>query len=263
MRLANPILKDTVEKCDSRSGRIFDLCIQALIVLSLISFSMETLPNLSSETKNQLRIFEVFTVMVFTAEYLLRIFVANSKRHFVFSFYGLVDLLAILPFYIVSGIDLRSIRIFRLFRLFKTFKLFRYSQALNRMYLALKNIREELILFLIATSFVLYISAVGIYYFENPVQPDIFSSIFASLWWSVVSITTVGYGDMYPVTVGGRVFTVFVLILGIGIVAVPTSLLAAALSKTSKTGPLNISDIDDYRPALEESKLKSHSCKDQ
>ena len=179
MRLANPILKDTVEKCDSRSGRIFDLCIQALIVLSLISFSMETLPNLSSETKNQLRIFEVFTVMVFTAEYLLRIFVANSKRHFVFSFYGLVDLLAILPFYIVSGIDLRSIRIFRLFRLFKTFKLFRYSQALNRMYLALKNIREELILFLIATSFVLYISAVGIYYFENPVQPDIFSSIFS------------------------------------------------------------------------------------
>ncbi len=79
--------------------------------------------------------------------------------------------------------------------------------------------------------FMLYLSAVGIYYFENPAQPDKFSSIFESLWWSVTTLTTVGYGDAYPVTVGGRVFTFFILMIGLGVVAVPTGLLSSSLTK--------------------------------
>lgn len=223
-------LKGIIEKCDTRAGRAFDLFIQALIILSLISFSIETIPGLNESTQIALRAFEVFTVAIFTVEYLLRVAVADSRSGFVLSFSGIIDLLAILPFYIASGVDLRSVRVFRLFRLFRILKLARYTEALNRFKSAIKSIKEELALFAAATAFILYLSSVGIYYFENAVQPDKFTSIFSCLWWAVISVTTVGYGDMYPVTLGGRIFTFFVLVAGIGIVAVPTSLLAAALS---------------------------------
>jgi len=228
-------LKRTVEQSETSAGRFFDLFIQSLIVLSLITFSVETLPGLDTQTRSTLRAFEVSTVAVFTAEYLLRLLVADSKGRFVFSFNGIVDLFAILPFYVASGIDLRSIRVFRLFRLVRILKLARYSQALSRFKVAFNGIKEELMLFAVATLFILYLSAVGIYYFENPIQPEKFSSVFACLWWSVTSITTVGYGDMYPLSTGGRIFTFFILMLGIGIVAVPTSLLAASFSQTKKT----------------------------
>jgi voltage-gated potassium channel len=140
-------------------------------------------------------------------------------------------LLAILPFYFSLGIDLRSIRAFRLLRLFRIFKLARYSMAVRRFHRAFAIAREELVLFGTAALIVLYLSAVGIYYFENAVQPEKFSSVFASLWWAICTLTTVGYGDIYPITTGGRVFTFFVVIVGIGLVAVPSGLLASALSK--------------------------------
>lgn len=224
-------LKQIIEDNSTRSGRIFDLSIQSLIILSLIAFSVETLPNLSDESRGLLRSFEVISVTVFTAEYILRLIVADRKFRFAFSFFGIVDLLAILPFYIASGVDLRSVRAFRLLRLFRAFKMLRYSKAINRFHRALIIAKEELVLFGIVTLLLLYFSAVGIYYFENSAQPDAFSSIFQSMWWSVVTLTTVGYGDVYPITTGGRVFTFFVLMIGLGMVAVPTGLFASALSK--------------------------------
>ncbi len=121
-------IKQIIEKSDTVPGKAFDLFIQSLIVLSLISFSIETLPDLSENTKRILKITETITVIIFSAEYLLRLFVADKKLKFVFSFYGLIDLFAILPFYIARGIDLQSIRVFRLFRLFRAFKIFRYSK---------------------------------------------------------------------------------------------------------------------------------------
>lgn len=227
-------LRITVEDNQTRKGRWFDLSIQALIILSLISFSLETLPNLSEDFYRFLRIFEVTSVIIFTIEYLLRLFVAKKKLKFVFSFYGLVDLMAILPFYLAFGIDLRSIRIIRLFRLFRVFKILRYSKAIRHMAKAFISIKEELILFMILSSFLLFLSSVGIYYFENPDQPDVFSSIFHSLWWAVATLTTVGYGDIYPITVGGKIFTSVMLFIGLGIVAVPTGLIASALTKTKE-----------------------------
>ncbi len=227
-------LKKIVEESDTIAGKAFDLFIQFLIVLSLISFSIETLPNLSENTIGILNITEAITVVIFTIEYLLRLLVADKKLKFIFSFYGLIDLCAILPFYIARGIDLRSIRIFRLFRLFRSFKIFRYSNALQRFRDAFLLVKEELILFLVATGFLLFIASVGIYYFENSVQPDQFKSVFHCLWWAVITLTTVGYGDVYPITVGGKIFTSFIAIIGIGFVAVPTGLLASALTKTIK-----------------------------
>ncbi len=227
-------LKRIVESSDTPAGRAFDLTIQGLIRLSLASFAVETLPDLPVTARRALRLLEVGTIAIFTVEYLLRLLVADRKFRFIFSFYGLVDLAAIAPFYIASGIDLRSIRVLRLLRLVRTFKLFRYSRAVQRLRNAFVLVREELILFFAASLLVLYVSAVGIYYFEHTAQPEAFASVFHSLWWAVVTLTTVGYGDVYPVTTGGKIFTFFVLMIGLGVVAVPTGLIASALSETRR-----------------------------
>ncbi len=226
----NMNFKQVIEKNDTPQGKIFDLFIQFLIVVSLVSFSVETLPNLSEKTLSILKYIEVITVMIFTVEYLSRVAVADKKLKFIFSFFGLIDFLAILPFYLQTGIDLRAIRILRLLRLFRAFKLIRYSKAINRFHKALIIAREELVLFGILAIMVLYFSAVGIYFFENKAQPEAFSSVFHSLWWALSTLTTVGYGDIYPITAGGKIFTFFVLMVGLGVVAVPTGLVASALS---------------------------------
>jgi voltage-gated potassium channel len=224
-------LKRIVEYNDTPAGRAFDLAIQALIVLSLVTFSVETLPDLSPTAQWWLYTIEVVTVVIFTGEYLLRFFLSDEKTKFVFSFFGVIDLMAILPFYIATGIDLRSIRAFRFLRLFRAFKIVRYSKAIRRFHRAFIIAREELVLFIIVTMMLMYFSAVGIYYFEHEAQPKQFASVFHSLWWSVATLTTVGYGDIYPVTVGGKLFTFGVLLIGLGIVSVPAGLVASALSK--------------------------------
>lgn len=224
-------IKSIVERSDTPAGKTFDLIIQALIVVSLVSFSIETLPNLSEGARQLLRTVEIVTVVLFSAEYLTRIFVTDRPLSFVFSWFGIIDLAAILPFYLSTGIDLRSIRAVRLLRLIRALKLFRYSQAIRRFHRALIIAKEELILFFCATIMVLYFAAVGIYYFEHEAQPEAFSSVFSSLWWAVATLTTVGYGDAYPVTTGGKIFTFCILMVGLGVVAVPTGMLASALSK--------------------------------
>lgn len=227
-------IKQVVERTDSPAGKAFDFTIQGLIVVSLITFSVETIPGLSESIRHVLATINAVTVIIFTAEYLLRILVADNKPKFIFSFYGLVDLVAILPFYLSTGVDLRSIRILRLLRLARLLKFFRFSRALDRFRTAFYDIRAELTLFLAATIFLLYVSAVGIYYFENPVQPEAFGSVFHSMWWAVATLTTVGYGDVYPVTVGGRIFTFVVLMVGLGLVAVPAGLVASAFTEAMR-----------------------------
>lgn len=224
-------IRKIVDDTDNIYGNVFAFTIQFLIVISIITFTIDTLPDLTQSTKKILNIIEVATVAIFTTEYILRIIVAEKKSAFVFSFYGLVDLLAIFPFYISSGFDLRAVRIFRLLRLVRILKLFRYNQAIKRFHRAITIAKEELILFGFVAIIMLYLSAVGIYYFENEAQPDQFKSVIHSLWWSVTTLTTVGYGDMFPVTAGGKIFTFLVLMVGLGIVAVPTGLVASALSQ--------------------------------
>ena len=224
-------LKRIVEHNDARWGRVFDLAIQSLIIVSLVSFSIETLPNLTATAQHWLKIIEIATVLVFSLEYLLRVWAADQKFRYIFSFFGVIDLMAILPFYLSVGIDLRSIRALRFLRLFRAFKVVRYSKAIQRFHRAFLIAKEEIVLFLCVAVLVLYFAAVGIYYFENEAQPETFASVFHSLWWALATLTTVGYGDVYPVTVGGRVFTFFVLLVGLGIVSVPAGLVASALSK--------------------------------
>ncbi|NNJ70738.1 MAG: ion transporter [Kiritimatiellales bacterium] len=224
-------INDIVNSTDHTAGRVFVFIIQFLILLSLITFSIDTLPNLSEKTQNILNVLEVVTVAIFTAEYILRLVVADSKIRFATSFYGLVDLAAILPFYLTTGLDLRAIRSFRFLRLIRILKIFKYNKAIGRFRRAFAIAKQELVLFGFVAAILLYLSAVGIYYFENAAQPDLFKSVFHSMWWAITTLTTVGYGDAYPITVGGKIFTCLVLMIGLGIVAVPTGVLASALTQ--------------------------------
>ncbi len=228
-------IKSIVEQTDTKAGRVFDFFIQGLIIISLISFSVETLPDNSAQLQKILKYIEVFCISIFTIEYILRIIVADNKPKFIFSFFGIIDILAILPFYISTGVDLRGLRAFRLLRLFRILKLVRYNKAVHHFHKALLLAREEIILFLSISGILLFLSATGIYYFESEAQPEQFGSVFHSLWWAIVTLTTVGYGDVYPITVGGRIFTFFVLLVGLGVVAVPAGIFASALSKTNES----------------------------
>lgn len=229
-------LKEALDDTATREGKRLSFAIIVLIIFSLITFSIETLPNLSPSTLEFLFWAEIVVVMIFSVEYAARVWLADNRWRFVFSFYGLIDLLAILPFYLSAGlVDLRSVRAFRLLRLLRLLKLSRYALAMNRISRAFSLIREELIIFSFLALLTIYIAAVGIYYFESAAQPRVFISIFDSLWWAVATLTTVGYGDVYPVTTGGKVFTFLVLMVGLGVVAVPTGLFASALSQARKT----------------------------
>lgn len=231
MQLFKSKFRSIIEDNTTRKGKIFDYTIQFLILVSLVTFSIETLPDNSVETKKLLSVVEYICVIVFSIEYVLRIYVAEKPFKYIFSFYGLIDLLSILPFYLTSTIDLRAFRIFRIFRIFRAFKLIRYNKALRRFSVAYTIIKEEVILFLMVTMILVFLSASGIYFFENEAQPEVFSSLFSSLWWAIVTLTTVGYGDVFPITIGGKIFTFFILILGIGIVTIPAGLVATALTK--------------------------------
>ena len=228
-------LRNLVEINDNPSSKIFDITIQLVIILSILSFSIETIPDLEQSTRDALNMFEVFSVAIFTIEYIIRIYTAQKRWSYIFSFYGIIDLLSILPFYLSFFLDLRSLKAFKLFRLFRLFKLTKYNKTLDRFQKAIVNSKEEFVLFLILTLIMFYLSSVGIYYFEHEAQPKIFSSIFDSMWWAVATLTTVGYGDVYPITVGGKIFTTFMLLIGLGIVGIPAGIVAAALTEVNKS----------------------------
>ena len=224
----------TNQRRDTLIRQALEIGVLTLIVYSLVTLPVETLPDLPRPVAQYLKVSEIVVTLLFTLEYLLRIVNSRQRLKYVFSFYGIVDLIAILPFYLALGIDLRGFRAFRLFRIFRLLKLKRYSKAIDRFATALSIAWEEIVIFLFATATILYLSAVGIYYFEHTAQPSEFKSVLHCLWWSVATLTTVGYGDGYPITVGGKIFTFVILMMGLGIVAIPAGLIASALAEARK-----------------------------
>ena len=227
-------LKNIVEKHDTTAGKLFDTFIQILILLSIIAFSIETLPDLSESTIRYFEIFEKITIAIFTIEYILRLIVSDRKISYIFSFYGLIDLLAILPYYLTVTIDFRGLRSIRIVRVLRLSKVFRFNASIDLIKTSLSRIKSELSLLSVLTAILLYLSSIGIYYFERVAQPEAFKSVFHSMWWSICTLTTVGYGDISPITVGGKIFASIVCMLGIAVVAVPTGLLTASLLSVVK-----------------------------
>jgi voltage-gated potassium channel len=181
-------------------------------------------------------IFEAVSIYIFSFEYLYRIRLAYLDKQlkgvsqYVFSTFGLIDLISILPFFLNQFIkvDGRFLRILRLFRLTRIFKLGRDSSSLKLFVQALKGVKNELKFTLFLSSLAILFSASAIYYLEHEAQPDKFSSITESIWWATVSLATVGYGDVYPITPGGKVFASFISLIGIGVVAIPTGIISAS-----------------------------------
>ena len=213
----------------------FNVIIQLLILASAIAFVLETEPELEKYHLYFLTA-DLSFLILFTIEYILRIYTAPDKKAFIFSFFGLVDLIAILPsLVLIPGLGhlpgFHVLRILRFLRVFRIFKATRFILAVDRMIEALGEVKRELLALVILSAMMVYLSACGIYFFEKEAQPEHFGTIPKSMWWAIVSLTTIGYGDVYPVTPWGKVFTAFVALIGVGLIAIPSGLLASVLTE--------------------------------
>jgi len=219
-----------------RWGRVPVLVLHGLIVMSAIAIALETVEGLPDWVARTLHGFEVFILLVFVVEYIVRLTCNPHPLRYALSPWGIIDLLACAPAIAFLQPQWQVVRSLRLLRLVRVLKLARTSIALDRLGRAMRMVRAELAVFGLLSALMLYVSAVGIYLFEHDAQPEAFSSIPQSLWWAVASFTTVGYGDLYPITTGGRIFTSVVLFIGLGIVAVPSAIITAALLNMQGTG---------------------------
>lgn len=223
----------------------FDAFILILILLNILAVILQSDAKINAKFYLFFSRFELFSVVVFTIEYVFRLWSCVEKTKYINPITGrlrwmtspmaLIDLLAILPFYLpFAGIDLRFIRIFRLFRIFRLLKISRYINAAEMIRNVIVNKKEELLISLFAISVLLLVVSSFMYFVEGDIQPQAFGSIPKSLWWGVITMTTVGYGDVYPVTTVGKILGSIVAILGVGIVALPTGLLASGFSDEIK-----------------------------
>lgn len=213
----------------SAEDRRVAFAIGVAIVASCILIAVETVPSIHASYGLTLLWLEFGFLMLFAAEYVTRLICTPRPLDYALSFWGIVDLLACLPALLFLLPDWQVLRALRLVRMIRLLKLFRLSHALDRVERAFYAVRDELAVFVFLAILVLFLAAVGIYHFENAAQPEAFSSIPASLWWALATLTTVGYGDIYPVTAGGKAFTGLVLLVGLGVVAVPAGVVTAAL----------------------------------
>jgi voltage-gated potassium channel len=240
-------LYNILEKEGSRENLIFEYILVTLIILNVISIGLDTVRDLRPEMVFALNIFEAFSIVVFSVEYLIRLYLADlthpavtgfrSRLRFMFSFFGLVDLVAILPFYLpfVIKADMRFLRILRLIRFFRIFKLSRYNSTLQLIWDVIKEKKSEFIMTFFISFLMLLVSAFLMYYVENPVQPENFRHIFSSLWWAVATLTPLGYGGVEPITTTGKVISAIVAVIGIGLIALPTGIISAGFIQKIKT----------------------------
>ena len=220
-------------------SRTFDIFIITLIVLNVLAVILGTVDKISIQFSQSFRMFEILSVIIFTIEYILRVWSCTLNTNYKKSLSGrikfiltplaLVDLFAVLPFYLpmLIKVDLRFIRAIRLIRLFRLLKLGRYSEAIKLFGRVLRAKKEELFITVFAIFILLTISSSLLYYVEHDSQPEVFSSIPEAMWWGVATLTTVGYGDIYPITSLGKFFGAIISLLGIGLFAMPAGILSA------------------------------------
>lgn len=232
-----------LETASGRDGasRIFALCLITLITLNVIAIVLESVNSLSANYRSFFEHFELLSVIVFSVEYVLRVWasVENQDRNYqhpvrgrlrhMFTPMALIDLIAILPFYlgIFMNLDLRFVRVLRVLRIFK---LTRYFSAIGVLLSVLKEESHSFGAALFILFIILILASGGIYVFEYEAQPRAFGSIPAAMWWAVATLTTVGYGDVTPITSGGKIFGACITIVGIGMVALPAGILASGFS---------------------------------
>jgi voltage-gated potassium channel len=225
-----------------RISHLVDYFFIGLIVANVAAAVLHTVPSLGLTYDVYFALFERISIGIFTIEYLLRVWSSVEdyryksrigRLRFIFTPMALVDLVAFLPFYLTAiiTIDLRMLRAIRLMRLMRLVKLGRYSESVQAMGTVLRQKQEELVICALMGSVLLVVVSSLMYFVENSVQPDQFSSIPAAMWWGVATLTTVGYGDIYPVTTLGRTLGALIAILGIGMFALPAGILASGFAE--------------------------------
>jgi len=215
-------------------SRVFDFFISVVIVMNILAMTLETFDTLSPAS-GVFKWIEIITVAVFCIEYILRLWTADylypksgklmSRVRFLFSYDGIIDLLTILPFYFLSGfIVFRMLRVVRIFRLFSINSQY---DSFNVITAVLREKRNQIISSVFIVLILMLASSIGMYSAEHAAQPEAFENAFSGIWWSISTLMTVGYGDIYPITVVGKIMAIFTAFLGVGVVAIPTGIISA------------------------------------
>ena len=239
-----------LSKENDKHSKYFDYFISGLILLNVVAIILETEKTLFIDYKAFFIYFELFSIFIFSVEYLLRFWSCVSvevyknpvigRIKYLFSPMAIIDLIAIAPFYMTFFVaDARMLRILRLLRLLRITKHFRYSKTFQIIISTIEKKKEELLSALLLMLCLLLVCSTGVYFAENEAQPEKFSSILASMWWAVATLTTVGYGDIFPITFLGKIFGSISAIFGVGLFAIPAGLLASGFSDESETGNNN------------------------
>jgi voltage-gated potassium channel len=227
-------------------GKLVDLSIITLIVFNVLATVLESFPEFHLVYQNELDTFENISIIIFTFEYFVRIYISDlnyklpkgkARLKFILSPMGFIDLLAILPFYLpfFFNLDFRVLRILRVLRIIRILKLNRYSKSLRLMGTVLWERKEDLFLTFFLTLIMLIIFSTLMFFQEGDYQPEAFPNILATFWWAIVTLTTVGYGDVYPITPLGKFLSGMIALCGIVLFALPTGLLTSSfLSKIKK-----------------------------
>jgi voltage-gated potassium channel len=226
------------DHAERRLGRFINFGLVTLILLNVLAFALGTIPSIAGQHEGPLWVFEVFSIAVFSVEYLVRLWACTADaayRHPVFGRVrwaltplALIDLVAIVPFYLPwLGLDLRELRAIRIGRMLRILKLGRYSEALHMLGRVFRNKRTDLAAAAFVMALVVIVAASLLHFAEGEAQPEYFGTFPGSLWWAVETVTTVGYGDVYPKTPIGKLLGAFVALLGIGTFAMPTAILGA------------------------------------
>jgi voltage-gated potassium channel len=216
---------------------VFDVAMIILIVLNVVMATAESFNSFAEKHSVFLRRFEVFSIVVFSIEYLLRVYTATQKYEkskfprlrYIVSAEALIDLAAVIPFYLpfVTVLDLRFLRIFRVLKIMRIFKLGRYSEAMITIGRVLKKEKERLIATVFLTIIMIFVASTIMYYMENSAQPDVFPNILQTTWWAISTFTTIWYGDVYPITVLGKICGGVISLLGIMLIALPSGIICS------------------------------------
>lgn len=226
----------------SRAHDVVSAVLFTAIMLSVVAIVLEAEPGIGQEVRSVLAVADTAFLLLFAAEYVLRVWSCTANPDYAHPVWGrlrymarpmmIIDLLAIAPMILIGlGVDLRSLRMFRLVRLFRVLKLSRYITAIEKLGRVFQRQRSQLMLAVGVVLFLLLLSSTLMYEVEHHAQPEAFSSITATMWWSVASLTTVGYGDIYPITPLGKILAGIAAILGVGLVALPAGILASGFSE--------------------------------
>ena len=226
-------LREIIFGYRTKAGKTFDVILLSAIVMSVICVMLDSDKSIHQEYGALLLTIEWIFTIFFTIEYALRIYCALNTKKYIFSFMGIIDLLSILPTYLIGFYapigSLIDIRIMRLIRIFRIFKLSPYLRSGHTMQIALRSSRPKIIVFILSISLMVIILGTLMYIIEG--QQNGFDNIPKSIYWAVVTLTTVGYGDVVPITALGKTVAVFIMMLGYAIIAVPTGIVASELTK--------------------------------